>query len=132
MTYSKECMEQMVTVCQPGYGGYGGYHSKCKELAQETCYNKPSTAPRQEEVTLMVPTPSQECSPMQVQIPTINCEEVTEERLYTRERVLNYISLFSCVQLPSVEEAEVEAEQCTVDVGGQNCREVSYKSSRLS
>ena len=110
VTYSKECMEQMVTVCQPGYGGYGGYHSKCKELAQETCYNKPSTAPRQEEVTLMVPTPSQECSPMQVQIPTINCEEVTEER---------------CVKLPSLEEDQVEAQQCTVGVGGQKCREVS-------
>ena len=24
VTYSKECSEQMVTVCQPGYGGYGG------------------------------------------------------------------------------------------------------------
>ena len=109
VTYSKDCVEQMVTVCQPGYGGYG-YQPKCKELAQETCFNKPSTIPREEEVTLMVPTPSQECGPMQVEIPTITCEEVTEER---------------CVQLPSVEEAEVEAQQCTVDVGGQNCREVT-------
>ena len=24
VTYSKECSEQMVTVCQPGYGRYGG------------------------------------------------------------------------------------------------------------
>ena len=56
VTYSKDCVEQMVTVCQPGYGGYG-YQPKCKELAQETCFNKPSTVPREEEVTLMVPTP---------------------------------------------------------------------------
>ena len=86
-----------------------GYQHKCKELAQETCYNKPTTAPRQEKVTLMVPSPSQDCGPMQVEIPTVTCEEVTEER---------------CVQLPSLEEAQVEAQQCTVALAGQNCREV--------
>ena len=59
----------------------------------------------------MVPSPSQDCGPMQVEIPTINCEEVTEER---------------CVKLPSLEEAQVEAQQCSVDVGGQKCREVSW------
>ena len=47
---------------------------------------------------------------MRVEIPTINCEEVTEER---------------CVKLPSLEEDQVEAQQCTVGVGGQKCREVS-------
>ena len=86
-----------------------GYQHKCKELAQETCFNTPATVPRQEEVTLMVPTPSQECCPMQVEIPTVTCEEVREER---------------CVQLPSLEEAQVEAQQCTVALAGQNCREV--------
>ena len=57
----------------------------------------------------MVPTPSQECGPMQVEIPTITCEEVREER---------------CVQLPSLEEAQMEAQQCTVALAGQKCREV--------
>ena len=86
-----------------------GYQHKCKELAQETCFNTPATVPRQEEVTLMVPTPSQECGPMQVEIPTVTCEEVREER---------------CVKLPSLEEAQVEAQQCTVALAGQSCREV--------
>ena len=57
----------------------------------------------------MVPTPSQDCGPMQVELPTVSCEEVREER---------------CVQLPSLEEAEVEAQQCTVGVGSQSCREM--------
>ena len=57
----------------------------------------------------MVPTPSQDCGPMQVELPTVECEEVVEER---------------CVQLPSLEEAEVEAQQCRVGVGSQNCREL--------
>ena len=61
------------------------------------------------QVTLMVPTPSQDCGPMQVELPTVECEEVVEER---------------CVQLPSLEEAEVEAQQCRVGVGSQNCREL--------
>ena len=52
----------------------------------------------------MVPTPSQDCGPMQVELPTVECEEVVEER---------------CVQLPEVEEAEVEAQQCRVGVGSE-------------
>ena len=54
---------------------------------------------------------------MQVEIPTVNCEEVTEER---------------CVSLPSLQEDQVEAQQCTVAVGGQTCREVSTEQSTLS
>ena len=58
----------------------------------------------------MVPTPSQDCGPMQVELPTVECEEVREER---------------CVQLPSLEQAEVEAQQCRVGLSpSQTCREV--------
>ena len=37
--YSTPCESQMVTVCDPGYGY--GHDVHCKEVAQETCYNKP-------------------------------------------------------------------------------------------
>merc|ERR1712088_798253 len=48
VAFNKESDTQMVTVCQPGYGGYGhggygGYgHQYCNEVAQETQYNVPS------------------------------------------------------------------------------------------
>ena len=84
VTYEKECTTMMVTVCQPpGYGyhdQYDPYAKKCKEIAQETCYNRPSTVPRPESVTVMVPSPSQECGPMTVKIPTVQCEDITEEK----------------------------------------------------
>jgi len=114
VTFKKECNKQMVTVCQPqsgyqshGYGGYNkGSYQHCKEIAQETCYNKPSTVPKSEPVTLMVPTPSQDCGPQQITIPTVQCEDITEE---------------SCVQLPGVEETDIQAQQCTVPLGGPKC-----------
>merc|ERR1719483_1694365 len=115
VTFTKECSKQMVTVCQPQTGyhshGYGSGYSKdsyqhCKEIAQETCYNRPSAGPKTETVTLMVPTPSQDCGPQQITIPTVQCEDITEER---------------CVQLPGVEETDIEAEQCTVPLGEPQC-----------
>ena len=56
VTFSQECSKQMVTVCTPQAPSYGGYHGhgghkhggtyqRCKEVAQETCYNKPSVSP---------------------------------------------------------------------------------------
>ena len=84
VTYEKECTTMMVTVCQPpGYGyhdQYDPYAKKCKEIAQETCYNRPSTVPRPTSVTVMVPSPSQECGPMTIKIPTVQCEDITEEK----------------------------------------------------
>ena len=84
VTYEKECTTMMVTVCQPpGYGyqdQYDPYAKKCKEIAQETCYNRPSTVPKPTSVTVMVPSPSQECGPMTVTIPTVQCEDITEEK----------------------------------------------------
>jgi len=117
VTFKKECSKQMVTVCQPqsgyhshGYGDYNkGSYQHCKEIAQETCYNKPATQPTQEQVTLMVPTPSQDCGPQQITIPTVQCEDITEER---------------CVQLPSVSSTQVEAEQCTVPLGQPQCNQM--------
>merc|ERR1719220_2927770 len=47
ITFEKECMTQMVTVCQPkaGYGYHSYGHQYCKEVSQETCYNKPMVMP---------------------------------------------------------------------------------------
>jgi len=117
VTFKKECSKQMVTVCQPqsgyqshGYGDYNkGTYQHCKEIAQETCYNKPSAGPKPEQVTLMVPTPNQDCGPQQITIPTVQCEDITEER---------------CVQLPAIEGTDIEAEQCTVPLGEPSCNQM--------
>merc|ERR1712088_456421 len=63
ISFEKECMTQMVTVCQPkaGYGYHSYGHQYCKEVSQETCYNKPIMLPRvscediMEEKCIMVP-----------------------------------------------------------------------------
>ena len=45
VTFDKECKTQMVTVCDPAYASYHGYHhgygAHCKEVKQTTCYNTP-------------------------------------------------------------------------------------------
>ena len=51
-----------------------------QEIAQETCYNRPSTAPRAESVTVMVPSPSMDCGPATLTLPTVACEDITEEK----------------------------------------------------
>ena len=51
-----------------------------QEIAQETCYNRPSTAPRPESVTVMVPSPSMDCGPATLTLPTVACEDITEEK----------------------------------------------------
>ena len=70
-------IEQLLDITLINSHNLGG---KCKELAQETCYNKPTPVNVPEMVMLMVPSPSQECGPMTVTLPTVQCEEVTEEK----------------------------------------------------
>jgi len=115
VSFNKECSTQMVTVCEPqshyesqgyGYEKVQESYQHCKEIAQETCYNKPSLSLKPEQVTLMVPEPSQDCGPRTLSIPTVTCEDITEER---------------CVQLPNIEEADIPAEQCTVGLGEPDC-----------
>jgi len=115
ISFEKECSTQMVTVCQPqqykhqGYGYNKGSYQHCKEIAQETCYNKPQVQPKQTEVELQAPEPKQNCGPMRVMLPTVECEDITEER---------------CVPLPALEPADVPAQQCTVDLGEPECKPV--------
>ena len=56
------------------------YFHFLQEIAQETCYNRPSTAPRAEAVTVMVPSPSMDCGPATLTLPTVTCEDITEEK----------------------------------------------------
>jgi len=112
--FDKQCDKQMVNVCQPQYSqdsyGYSkGSYQHCKEIAQETCFNKPKVQPKKTEVDVRVPEPSQDCQPMRVELPTVECEVVEEER---------------CVDLPALEAADVPAEQCTVDIGPPECKPV--------
>ena len=48
VTFDKECQTQMVTVCDPAYASYHGYHhgygGHCKEVKQTTCYNTPKVS----------------------------------------------------------------------------------------
>ena len=74
----------------------------------------------------MVPTPSQDCGPQQITIPTVQCEDITEER-YKNSFLLCFCSkstICRCVQLPAVKETEVEAQQCTVPLGEPSCNQV--------
>lgn len=114
VSFQRECAKQMVTVCEPqyqqqSYGYQKGSYQHCKEIGQETCYNKPEVKPKQTQVDVKVPVPKQNCQPMRVELPTVECEDVEEER---------------CVPLPALEPADVQAEQCTVDVGPPECRNV--------
>jgi len=115
VSFNKECSSQMVTVCEPGYHShsYGydkGSYQKCEEIAQETCYNKPVVVPTSQQVNVRVPSPEMSCGPQTFNLPTVDCQEVTEER---------------CVKLPSLDPADVEAEQCTVPLGPSNCNQVT-------
>jgi len=114
ISFEKECSKQMVTVCKPQYGqesyGYSkGSYQHCKEIAQETCFNKPTVTPKKTQVDVRVPEPTQDCQPMRVELPTVECENVEEER---------------CVDLPALEGADVSAEQCTVEIGPPECKPV--------
>jgi len=115
VSFSKECSKQMVTVCQPGYHSPGyGYskdsYQKCEEVAQETCYNRPGVAPKREQVSVSLPAPRMKCAPQRFSLPTVQCDEVTEQK---------------CVKLPSLESANVDADQCTVGLGQPQCQMVS-------
>merc|ERR1711971_324340 len=69
VTFEKKEDVQMVTVCQPGHHGYGGYghghggygHNYCKEVAQTTAYNVPVVTPIDVPVTVAYPTPVKTC-----------------------------------------------------------------------
>ena len=105
----------MVTVCQPGYdgyghGGYGGYNQQyCKEVAQETQYNVPSVPVVEPEVTVTYPSPVKECVDKPISLPIVRCEDITEQK---------------CIPVPAIEESSVSFNKCTYDLGEPDCQQV--------
>ena len=102
--FEKECKTQKVSVCQPS-AGYG--HQYCKEVEQETCSNIPMVMPMNETVTVSYPEPVMECMQKPITIPSITCEDMTEER---------------CIMVPVVMDDTIMVEKCEVSLGSPSCQ----------
>merc|ERR1712127_1062348 len=90
----KECVTQMVTVCQSAQYGYGhGYgHNYCKEVAQETCYNVPVVTAVEPAVDVTYPEPIKTCVNKPISLPRISCEDLTE----TLEKCVTQLAAPAC------------------------------------
>merc|ERR1712086_494314 len=81
VTFKKVVDVQMVTVCQPGQHGYGGYrHNYCKEVAQETAYNVPVVTAVDIPVTVAYPAPKKVCVDKPISLPVVSCADISEQR----------------------------------------------------
>jgi len=111
VTFKKECLTQMVTVCQPAQYGYGhGYgHNYCKEVAQETCYNVPVVTPVEPAVEVTYPEPLKTCVNKPIALPRISCEDLTEEK---------------CITVPEVEDVTETFEKCITQLAAPACQTV--------
>ena len=111
VSFNKDCVSQMVTVCQPGGYGYSpAYgHNYCKEVAQETCYNVPIVTIVTPEVEVEYPEPEMKCVNKQILLPRITCEDITEEK---------------CITVPEVNEDVEVIEKCITRVAEPNCQTV--------
>jgi hypothetical protein len=117
VVFTKETKTQMVTVCQPGYGGYGhggyghgGYgHQYCNEVAQETQYNVPSVPAIDVDVTVTYPKPVKTCVDKPISLPRVACNDITVEK---------------CIQVPEVEDSSVSVAKCVAKLGEPECIEV--------
>jgi hypothetical protein len=117
VSFHKECMEQMVTVCQPSprHGFHGPSHGYCKEVAIETCYNLPSVTAIQEPVTLTYPEPMAVCENRPINLPRVSCENLVERKCFT---------------VPEVMEAMESVEQCRVVPAPPTCTTVQLSLPR--
>jgi hypothetical protein len=110
VTYKKVTDVQMITVCQPGPHGYGGYgHNYCKEVAQETAYNVPVVTPVDVPVTVKYPEPQRVCVEKPINLPVVGCEDLTEEKT---------------IMVPTVVDEEVLVAACTAGLGEPDCNTV--------
>jgi len=117
VTFEKKEDVQMVTVCQPGHHGYGGYghghggygHNYCKEVAQTTAYNVPVVTPIDVPVTVAYPTPVKTCVDKPIDLPVVSCADLSEERT---------------IQVPSVEDTTVTTQKCVSALGAPACQAV--------
>jgi len=110
VTFRQESNTQMVTVCQPGYHGYGGYGQKyCKEVAQETKYNVPVVSPKDVPVRVGFPVAQKNCINKPITIPRISCETRTEQK---------------CVDQPEIEETTETLEKCETSLAEPDCQKI--------
>ena len=111
VSFKKECMDQMVTVCQrnPGRGYHSYGHAYCKEVAQQTCYNSPMVMPMVEPVTVTFPEAMMKCENRPISLPRVTCQNLTEQR---------------CFMVPEVMEEMEVVEKCEVGLGMPNCQMV--------
>merc|ERR1739838_1018010 len=117
VTFEKKEDVQMVTVCQPGHQGYGGYghghggygHNYCKEVAQTIAYNVPVVTPIDVPVTVAYPTPVKTCVDKPIDLPVVTCADLTEERT---------------IQVPAVEDTVVVTQKCVSALGAPACQAV--------
>lgn len=110
-TYSIRCVDQMVTVCQPGYEH--GVH--CKEVHQQTCHNSPRTEKRSQDGKLVGYTPLQQCVNKNINLPRVKCEE-TDTNV--------------CINIPDVEEMKREEQVCKTVLGSPSCEQVELTLPR--
>jgi len=110
VTFEKVTDVQMVTVCQPGPHGYGGYgHNYCQEVAQETAYNVPVVTPVDIPVTVAYPEPEKVCVDKPISLPVVSCEDLKEEKT---------------IKVPTVVESEVTVAMCIAKIGEPDCQTV--------
>jgi hypothetical protein len=115
VAFTKESKTQMVTVCQPGYGGYGhggygGYgHQYCNEVAQETQYNVPSVPVVEPPVTVVYPNPVKTCVDKPISLPKVTCADLSEEK---------------CIQVPAIKPDSITVAKCTYALGEPACQKV--------
>lgn len=114
ITFSKECMDQMVTVCQPGPGyGFHRYgHMDCKEEEQQTCYNTPMVTNVKKPVMVTFPEPKMVCENKPVNLPMISCELITERK---------------CFMVPELMEDTEMVEKCVVRLGKPDCQDIEIE-----
>lgn len=117
VSFRKECMEQMATVCQPspslGFHGLG--HAYCKEVAMETCYNLPVVTAVQEPVTLTYPEPMAMCENRPISLPRVTCANLVERKCFT---------------VPEVTDGTERVEQCRVVPAPPACTPVQLSLPR--
>jgi len=109
ISFEKECMTQMVTVCQPkaGYGYHSYGHQYCKEVSQETCYNKPMVMPMDVPVMVTYPEPMKTCMDKPIMLPRVSCEDIMEEK---------------CIMVPETMDDIEMVEKCETMLSAPSCQ----------
>jgi len=104
--YSVKCVDQMVTVCSPGYN----YGVNCKEVKQQTCYNAPRLEPAARDEKVVSPQGDKVCEDKSIKLPRLSCKETASD---------------VCIDVPNVEEYELDEKVCRTVLGEPQCEQVT-------